>query len=245
MNKILLDGRQLSEDEFKKKINKYRVYTDINLVMIKDRISSVLLMLLRHLKNLDNLCVSQTFLGKQLGCNERTIRRKLDKLKKLGLITWKSGAKNHKMNDYNINQEKYETLIATINTLPLEKRVIFINDFFDEKSFKKGTNRTVETSLPIQQEQSAIVKANYLMLSEKERENIDSTILECTTQCTDITNNGAQPEIINAFNRAWEEGTSLCEDFEEQLKGYFIKMVQPQNVFNTLNGLVSKNIQIE
>lgn len=242
MDKKLLDGRQLSEEKFKECINIYRVYMDINLVMIKDRISVVLLILFLHLKNLDNLCVSQTFLGKQLGCNERTIRRKLDKLKELGLITWISGAKSHRMNDYRINQEKYETLIATINTLPIEERLKFVNDFFEDKSYKKENKKTVKMILPIEEEQSTIVKTNYSILSEKKSENIDYSILECAIQCMNIANNGAKPDAINTFNKVWEEGITLCDNFEEQVKGYFLKMEQPQRVFDTLNGLVNKSI---
>lgn len=243
MEKTLLNGRQLSEEEFKKMISQYRVYMDINLVMIKDRISVVLLILFLHLKNLDNLCVSQTFLGKQLGCNERTIRRKLDKLKELGLITWISGAKSHKMNDYSINQEKYEMLIATLNTLSLEERLRFANDFFEDKSSKKENKKTAKMILPIEEEQSTIVKTNYPILSEDMGENIDYSILECAIQCMNITNNGAKPDAINTFNEAWKQGIALCDGFEEQLKAYLIKMAQPQRVFDTLNGLVNKSIE--
>ena len=243
MKKILLDGRQLSEEEFKKKINKYRVYTDINLVMASDKISTTLLFLLQHLTNLDNLCVSQSFLAKHLGCNERTIRRKLDKLKELGIVTWKSGAKNHKMNDYSINQEKYDILIATINTLKFEDRVKFINKLFEEKTPKKKENKeSIEMSLLTEREQPTIVKTNYSMLSDEKIENIDYSILECAIQCMNITNNGAKPDAINTFNQVWEQGITLCDNFEEQVKGYLLKMEQPQRVFDTLNGLVNKSI---
>jgi len=242
MDKTLLDGRQLSEEEFKKKINKYRVYTDINLVMASDKISTTLLFLLQHLTNLDNLCVSQSFLAKHLGCNERTIRRKLNKLKELGIVTWKSGAKNHKMNDYSINQEKYDVLIATINTLSFEDRLKFINKLFEEKTPKKKDSKTVEMETSIKEEQPTIVKTNYSMLSEEKRESIDYSVLECAIQCMNITNNGAKPDAINTFNQVWEQGITLCDNFEEQVKGYLLKMEQPQRVFNTLNGLVSKSI---
>lgn len=242
MDKTLLDGRQLSEEEFKKKINKYRVYTDINLVMASDKISTTLLFLLQHLTNLDNLCVSQSFLAKHLGCNERTIRRKLNKLKELGIVTWESGAKKHRMNDYSINQEKYDVLIATINTLSFENRLKFINELFEEKAPKKKDSKTVEMETLIKEEQPTIVKTNYSMLSEEKRESIDYSVLECAIQCMNITDNGVKPDAINTFNQVWEQGITLCDNFEEQVKGYLLKMEQPQRVFNTLNGLVSKSI---
>lgn len=244
MKKILLDGRELSEEEFKKKINKYRVYMDINLVMARDKISTTLLILFQHLSNLDNLCVSQSFLAKHLGCDERTIRRKLNKLKELGLVTWKSGAKSHKMNDYSINQEKYETLIATINTLTFEDRLKFINELFEEKAPKKRDNKkTIEADLSIEGEQPTIVKTNDSMLSDEKIESIDYSILECAIQCMNITNNGAKPDAINTFNQVWEQGITLCDNYEEQVKGYLLKMEQPQRVFDTLNGLVNKSIE--
>lgn len=245
MDKILLDGRLLSEEEFKKKINKYRVYTDINLIMASDKISTTLLFLLQHLTNLDNLCVSQSFLAKHLGCNERTIRRKLDKLKELGIVTWKSGAKNHRMNDYSINQEKYDVLIATINTLSFEDRLKFINELFEEKAPKKRDSKTVAVEIPMKKEQPTIVKTNYSMLPEQKRESIDYSVLECAMQCMNITNNGAKPDAINTFNQVWEQGITLCDNFEEQVKGYLLKMEQPQRVFDTLNGLVNNSIEYE
>lgn len=243
MDKILLDGRQLSEEEFKKKINKYRVYTDINLVMASDKISTTLLFLLQHLTNLDNLCVSQSFLAKHLGCNERTIRRKLDKLKELGIVTWKSGAKNHRMNDYSINQEKYDVLIATINTLSFEDRLKFINKLFEEKTPKKKKNKkSIEMNSSTEGEQSAIVKTNYSVLSEEKKGSIDYSISECVAQCMHIVGSEMTPDTINVFNRAWEQGVTLCDDFAEQVKTRLIKMEQPQRVFDTLNGLVNKSI---
>lgn len=243
MEKTLLDGRQLSEEEFKKMISQYRVYMDINLVIINDRVSAMLLILFQHLKNMNNLCVSQTFLGKQLGCNERTIRRKLDKLKRIGLITWESGAKSHRMNNYSINQEKYDVLIATINTLPLKERQKFVNKLFEEESSIKKNIDSADTDLSIKKEQPTIVKTNYSMLSEEKGENIDYSILECAIQCMNIANNGAKPDTINTFNEVWEQGIALCDGFEEQLKAYLIKMAQPQRVFDTLNGLVNKSIE--
>ncbi|MFR1814294.1 helix-turn-helix domain-containing protein [Dysgonomonas capnocytophagoides] len=244
MEKTLLDGRQLSEEEFKKKINKYRVYTDINLVMASDKISTTLLFLLQHLTNLDNLCVSQSFLAKHLGCNERTIRRKLNKLKELGIVTWESGAKKHRMNDYSINQEKYDVLIATINTLSFEDRLIFINKLFEEKTPKKKENKkSIEMNPSIEGEQSAIVKTNYSVLSEEKKGSIDYSISECVAQCMNIVGSEMTPDTVNVFNRAWEHGVTLCDDFAEQLKSYLIKMEQPQRVFDTLNGLVNKNIE--
>ncbi|MFV0394400.1 MAG: helix-turn-helix domain-containing protein [Coprobacillaceae bacterium] len=232
----------MSEEEFKKMINKYRVYTDINLVMASDKISTTLLFLLQHLTNLDNLCVSQSFLAKHLGCNERTIRRKLDKLKELGIVTWKSGAKNHKMNDYSINQEKYDVLIATVNTLSFEDRLKFINELFEGKVPKKKDSKTDEMDTSIKDEQPIIVKTNYSMLSEEKRDSIDYSVLECAIQCMNITNSGENPDTIQTFNRAWVEGITLCDNFEEQVKAYLLRMEQPQRVFDTLNGLMNKSI---
>ena len=212
--------------------------------MASDKISTTLLFLLQHLTNLDNLCVSQSFLAKHLGCNERTIRRKLNKLKELGIVTWESGAKKHRMNDYSINQEKYDVLIATINTLSFEDRLIFINKLFEEKTPKKKENKkSIEMNPSIEGEQSAIVKTNYSVLSEEKKGSIDYSISECVAQCMNIVGSEMTPDTVNVFNRAWEHGVTLCDDFAEQLKSYLIKMEQPQRVFDTLNGLVNKNIE--
>ena len=149
------------------------------------------------------------------------------------------------MNDYSINQEKYDVLIATINTLSFEDRLKFINELFEEKAPKKRDSKTVAVEIPMKKEQPTIVKTNYSMLPEQKRESIDYSVLECAMQCMNITNNGAKPDAINTFNQVWEQGITLCDNFEEQVKGYLLKMEQPQRVFDTLNGLVNNSIEYE
>lgn len=242
MEKTLLDGRQLSEEEFKKMINQYRVYMDINLVMIKDRVSVFLLVLLQHLKNLDNLCVAQSFLAKQLGCDERSIRRKLDKLKELDLIAWKSGAKNHKMNVYSINQEKYETLIATINTLSLEERQKFVNKLFEEKPSKKEIKKSIEMDSSTEKEPPKIVKTNYSILSEEKQK---ATRFHCSgvyLKVVVLTDKWDSSSDIKELQDEWRKGSELCDDFEVQVRSYINQAMKRQEVLNTFNRIIKEKI---
>lgn len=143
----LLNNKVITQEEFDKSINKYKIYTDINLIMLSDNHTKSLLMLFQHLTNMNKMEVSHSFFSKQLNCDERTIRRKLNKLKEIGLINWESGAKNRKMNLYHLNQEKYDKLIATLNTLNMEDRRRFIDEYFGVKSKeKKVTNGKIEPS---------------------------------------------------------------------------------------------------
>lgn len=249
----LLNGVSTSKEDFDKSISRYKVYTDINLVVIGDTYCFKLLMLFQHLKNMDNMEVAHSFLAKHLGCNERTIRRNLDKLKQLQLITWESGKVNRKMNKYTFNQEKYDVFIATLNSLQLDKRVEFAKKFFDTQTdntqkCKKEAKIDVVQQGTDEKNNDIPILPSYLELDEEKQNEVDREITEIIlrTLCIrDYTkeNKSIKTECKN-FRIAWDNGSKICHDFEEKVQNK-IKQKSTNDVLDAFNSIIQDEIYLQ
>lgn len=136
----LSNGEMVDAEKFNKTINKYNVYMNANLTGIKDRGIFMLLVTLFNQFNLNNMTLAHSTLAKQCNMSVATAKRKLNNLKKLGLIDWKSGKSEKKMNEYSIIIEKYNELVYRVNSLNMDERLNYINTFFNQKPTKSLLN---------------------------------------------------------------------------------------------------------
>lgn len=240
----LLNGISTPKEDFDKSISRYKVYTDINLVVIGETYCFKLLMLFQHLKNMDNMEVAHLFLAKHLGCNERTIRRSLDKLKELQLITWESGKTSRRMNKYTFNQERYDVFIATLNSLQLDKRVEFAKKFFNTQT--DNTPKIEKETEEIQQ--STDEKTNntpilpfYSELDKEKQKEVDREMTEITLRTLCIRDYSQENKSIKTecknFKIAWEKGSKICCDFEERVR-LFLVQKSSKDVLETFNSII-------
>lgn len=249
----LLNGVSTPKEDFDKSISRYKVYTDINLVVIGDTYCFKLLMLFQHLKNMDNMEVAHSFLAKHLGCNEKTIRRNLNKLKELQLITWESGKANRKMNKYTFNQEKYDVFIATLNSLQLDKRVEFAKKFFDTQTdntpkCKKEPKTDVLQEVEDEKNNNIPILPSYSELDEDVKRIVDNEAIEIAlrTLCIrDYTkeNKSIKTECKN-FRIAWDKGIKICNDFEKQVQIY-IAQKSTKDVLDAFNSIIQDKIYLQ
>lgn len=222
----LLNGREISKEEFEKYIGRYKVYTDINLLMISDNYCMRLLILFTHLRNMNNMDVAHSFLAKQLGdCNEKTVRRSLNKLQELGFITWESGKKKRKMNAYTFNQDKYDAFVATLNSLDMDSRNSFVKKFFDEKSKSLKAKDKIQTSDRKERVESST--SNYSNLDDISKKKVDREVEDIYIQILNIREKrkekrNPEPE-YRYLHKHWDTGCGICGDFKEQIELYLSK----------------------
>lgn len=249
----LLNGVSMSKENFDKSINRYKVYTDINLVVIGDTYCFKLLILFQHLKNMDNMEVALSFLAKHLGCNEKTIRRNLNKLKELQLITWESGKANRKMNKYTFNQEKYDVFIATLNSLQLDKRVEFAKKFFNTQTDNMPKCEKEAKINVVQQDvgekiNNISILPSYSELDKEKQKEVDNEIIEIIIRTLCIRdktkeNQNIKTECIH-FKKALENGSKICGDFEEKIQDK-IKQKSTTDVLEAFNSIIKDKTYLQ
>ena len=156
--KILLNNKKVTQQEYDELKNKFWVKTPINLLGIPNHTLKEILMLMNHLDNYYNskivptkeINMSQSLIAKSIQSSLNVVKKQLKKLKEVQLIDWKNTCGGE--NIYTFNREKFELLVATINGLKLDERILFLCQYFGIKEVKSVHTHKHQKKSKIKQE---------------------------------------------------------------------------------------------